>query len=93
MGEQAENTLRINYFGTLAACHALFPLLKPHARVVNLSSLMGHLSWIKGDEPNASILREKFAASDLNEKQLNNLVNQFIKLVFFFLFFKKNLML
>ena len=30
--EQAEVTLRTNFQGTLDVCHALFPLLRPHAR-------------------------------------------------------------
>ncbi|MDK2413728.1 SDR family NAD(P)-dependent oxidoreductase, partial [Aphanizomenon sp. 202] len=27
-GEQAENTIRVNFFGTLAVCRSLFPLLR-----------------------------------------------------------------
>ena len=40
--EQAENTVRINYFGTLNVCRELFPLLRPGARVVNVSSSCGN---------------------------------------------------
>jgi len=39
--EQAEVTNRVNYFGTKNVSNALIPLLRPHARVVNVSSLMG----------------------------------------------------
>jgi carbonyl reductase 1 len=39
--EQAEVTLRTNYFGTLRVFHALSPLLRPGARVVNMSSSLG----------------------------------------------------
>ncbi|KAK2157823.1 hypothetical protein LSH36_184g10017 [Paralvinella palmiformis] len=36
--EQAEVTLETNYFATLAFCQTMLPLLKPGARVVNVSS-------------------------------------------------------
>ena len=39
--EQAENTVATNFFHTLEVCQELFPLLKPHARVVHLSSVAG----------------------------------------------------
>jgi carbonyl reductase 1 len=39
--EQAEVTNRVNYNGTKNVSNALLPLLRPHARVVNVSSLMG----------------------------------------------------
>jgi len=38
--EQAEITLRCNYWGTLSACNALYPILRSHARVVNVSSFV-----------------------------------------------------
>nr|CAD7426134.1 unnamed protein product [Timema monikensis] len=40
-GEQAENTQRVNYFNLLDVCHSLFPLLRPHARVVNVLAKKG----------------------------------------------------
>ncbi|XP_064626176.1 carbonyl reductase [NADPH] 1-like [Lineus longissimus] len=39
VSEQAEVTVRTNFTGTLDTCKALFPLLRPHARVVHVSSL------------------------------------------------------
>lgn len=45
--EQVENTIRINFTSTLNVCNALFPLLRPHSRVVNISSRLGFLSSIK----------------------------------------------
>ncbi|GFQ87534.1 carbonyl reductase 3 [Trichonephila clavata] len=39
--EQAEKTVQVNFFDTLNVCHHLFPLLRPHARVVNVSSSAG----------------------------------------------------
>nr|XP_045600109.1 carbonyl reductase [NADPH] 1-like [Procambarus clarkii]XP_045600110.1 carbonyl reductase [NADPH] 1-like [Procambarus clarkii] len=78
-GEQAENTIRVNYFGTLAVCRALYPLLRPHARVSMVSSSSGHLLRINGDEPAASALRQKLSSSTLTEGELSELMNQFIK--------------
>lgn len=36
--EQATVTLATNFTGTLNISYALFPLLRPHSRVVNMSS-------------------------------------------------------
>ncbi|XP_046664314.1 carbonyl reductase [NADPH] 3-like isoform X1 [Homalodisca vitripennis] len=72
-GEQAEVTLTTNYFGLLAVCHALFPLLRPHARVVNLSSSEGHLSKIPGEA-----IRDRLRDPDLTEEGLTCLVKEFI---------------
>ncbi|XP_053649583.2 carbonyl reductase [NADPH] 1-like isoform X1 [Cherax quadricarinatus] len=78
-GEQAENTVRVNFFGTLAVCRSLFPLLRPHARVSTVSSSAGHLLNINGDEPAASALRQKFSSPSLTEEELCDLMNQFVK--------------
>ena len=72
--EQAATTCRINYFGTLNVCHSLFPLLRPHARVVNMSSSAGWLKRIPAIE-----LRRKLADENLTETQLEELVNDFIR--------------
>ncbi|KAL1437126.1 hypothetical protein MTO96_049117 [Rhipicephalus appendiculatus] len=37
VAEQAEVTVKTNFFGTLNVCKEFFPLLRPHARVVNSS--------------------------------------------------------
>ncbi|XP_066972665.1 carbonyl reductase [NADPH] 1-like [Macrobrachium rosenbergii] len=78
-GEQAENTIRVNVIGTLNACRELFPLLRPGARVVTVSSSCGHLLRINGSEPAASALREKFASPTLTEDEIVSLVNQFVE--------------
>ncbi|KAK4293800.1 hypothetical protein Pmani_033524 [Petrolisthes manimaculis] len=79
MGEQAENTIRVNYFGTLAVCDALFPLLRPHARVITVSSCVGHLTCVTGDEPAAKALRDKLASPSLTRKELCDMMNQFVQ--------------
>jgi carbonyl reductase 1 len=38
---QAEVTNKTNYFATKDFSNAIFPLLRPHARVVNVSSVCG----------------------------------------------------
>ncbi|XP_042892815.1 carbonyl reductase [NADPH] 1-like [Penaeus japonicus] len=77
--EKAENAIRVNFFGTLALCRSLFPLLRPHARVSTVSSSSGHLLRINGNEPQASALREKFASPSLTEEELCDLMNQFVE--------------
>ena len=71
---QATVTLRTNYFNTFRACRILFPILKPHARVVNMSSYAGHLSVIKDEA-----LKAKLASSDLTYDQLTALMQQFVE--------------
>jgi len=72
-GEQAEVTIKTNYFGTLNASNILFPILRPGARVVHLSSMCGHLSRIPSKE-----LKARFNAPDLTIEQLSALMNEFI---------------
>ncbi|MCL4139810.1 UNVERIFIED_CONTAM: hypothetical protein GTU68_018396, partial [Idotea baltica] len=84
---QAEETLKVNYFDTKRFCHAIFPLLKPHGRVVNVSSSAGHLCRINGDEPHATNLKKKFASPSLTEDELDELMNNFIRFVHIFLIY------
>ena len=51
-------TLQCNYYGTLAATKSLLPLIKDGGRLVNVSSMSGHLTS-KYSEDN----RTKFAQS------------------------------
>lgn len=74
IGVQAPHTCRVNYFGTLRACRMLFPLLRAHSRVVNMSSSCGWLHKVPGAE-----LREKLAADDLTVEQLSSMVQDFVK--------------
>uniref|UniRef100_A0A646QFS3 carbonyl reductase (NADPH) n=1 Tax=Hemiscolopendra marginata TaxID=943146 RepID=A0A646QFS3_9MYRI len=72
-GEQAENTVKINFFGLFNVCQSLFPLLRPHARVVNISSSAGMLSKIPDAE-----LKKRLASEDLSEKELCQLMEDFV---------------
>ena len=78
-GDTVERTIRTNFFHTLRLNEILFPILRPHARVVNLTSDDGHLLKIAGKEPEASQLRTRFAAPDLTIEQLSDLMNEFIE--------------
>jgi len=77
---QAEVTNRTNFFATMAFCREVFPLLRKHARVVNVSSSVGFLKVIRGKEPESEGLRARFASPTLTEKELSDLVNSFIEL-------------
>lgn len=72
--EQAEKTLRVNYWDTVTVCDILFPILKPHARVVNVSSSLGMLSMVKGGE-----LREKLASPHLTRHDVDSMAHEFVK--------------
>lgn len=72
--EQAKTTIRINFTGSLNLCNALFPLLRPHARVVNVSSRAGMLNIIKD-----AGFRDKFIKEDLTVKQLVGLLEEFVE--------------
>jgi len=72
--EKAVNTLKTNYFNTKRICDLLFPILKPHARVVNVSSSAGHLSNIPGKE-----IRSKLASPELTYEELNSLMEDYIE--------------
>jgi len=72
--DQARNTLAINYFATESVCDILFPILKPGARVVNVSSSLGLLSRVKGEE-----LAARIGDPILTRHDLDALAYEFIK--------------
>lgn len=72
--EQAENTVAVNFFDTLNVCKELFPLLRPHARVVNVSSTCGLLSRVGSKD-----LQMKFSSPDLTIEELCSLMKQFVE--------------
>ncbi len=71
--EQATVTMATNFTGTLNMMRAFFPLMKPHGRIVNVSSFVGALSRLTSKE-----LQEKFSSPTLTEKELVSLADQFI---------------
>ena len=77
--EQATVTLRTNFFNTYRACTILFPILKPHARVVNVSSSAGYLQNIGGESETSVALKAKLASIDLTYEELIKLMLKYVK--------------
>ena len=90
-GTQAKLTLKTNYWDTKAACELLFPVLRAGARVVNMSSALGHLPKLvegvrrpdgapgiqPGDKARAEALTASLASPDLTFHQLDSLMKDF----------------
>ena len=70
--EQATNTIRINFTGTLNITRALLPLVRPHGRIVNVSSMASKLSQVSSE------LQKKFSDPKLTEGELVALMQQFV---------------
>jgi carbonyl reductase 1 len=72
--KNARETLQVNLFDTLTVCKHMFPLLREHARVVNIASRLGLLLHLTKKE-----LRDKFSADNATEQDIIGLVNQYLK--------------
>jgi len=70
---QAEETVRVNYFSLRKVCTILYPLLRPHARVVHVSSSAGRLCNITG-----KALKQKLADPNLTETELDTIMQEFV---------------
>lgn len=70
---QAEETVKVNYFALRKVCNILYPLLKPHARVVHVSSSSGSLSLIPNE-----LLRSRFSDPNLTEEELDSIMREFV---------------
>lgn len=77
--QSVRKTIDTNYYHTMRICNIMFPILRPHARVVNLTSDDGHLPRISGKEPEASQLRSRFASTHLTIEELNQLMEEFVE--------------
>ena len=73
ISEQASRTIASNFTGTLRLTKALLPIIRPHGRIVNVSSVMGELKCIR-----APGLRVKFADPNLSEEELVALMEQYV---------------
>ena len=71
--EQATVTLKTNFTGTLNIGKAFIPIVRPHGRIVNVSSTAGSLRNLQ------KRLQEKFSSPSLTEAELVNLMDQFVK--------------
>uniref|UniRef100_T1L266 Uncharacterized protein n=1 Tax=Tetranychus urticae TaxID=32264 RepID=T1L266_TETUR len=71
--KQAEDTINVNFFANLDVYKTLFPLLRPHARVVNLSSSLGMLKQVSSPE-----IRTKLSNPNLTEDELVSIVKEYL---------------
>ena len=73
--EQATNTVRVNFTGTLNLTRALLPLVRPHGRIVNVSSMASKLSQVSSE------LQKRFTDPELTEEGLVGLMREFVETV------------
>ena len=71
----ARTTVDTNYVGTRNAYHHFAPLLRPHARVVTVSSMSGRSAMHRMSDER----RAQFLQPDLTKEQLDGLVEEFVK--------------
>lgn len=69
---QVEKTLQINYWGLKNICNAFLPMLSDNARIVNMSSNLGHLSYIPGMD-----IKKQLGDPLLTEQELDTLILQY----------------
>jgi len=74
-GEQAVVTVATNYRATAAACDTLLPIMKAGGRVVNVSSLGGHMSIKKCSEEKQKL----FKSDSITRKELDDAMNDFVE--------------
>ncbi|XP_006172188.2 carbonyl reductase [NADPH] 1 [Tupaia chinensis] len=72
---QAEVTMKTNFFGTRDVSTELLPLIKPHGRVVNVSSMVSVMA-LKKCSPE---LQQKFRSETITEEELVELMNKFVE--------------
>ena len=78
-------TLATNYWANKRACEILFPILRPGARVVNMSSSCGWLGHItksgeRGGEPTkAEAIHKTLADPELSIDTLDSLMTNFVE--------------
>jgi len=71
---QAEVTVKTNFWGTLNVCNSLFPLLRPHARVVNVSSRASCMSANKCSDA----LKQRMVDPDIDMAKVKQLMTEFV---------------
>jgi carbonyl reductase 1 len=69
----AQRTLDVNFFGAMHVTDALLPAMRPHARIVMVSSGMGALSASSGE------VRARFEDTRLTRVQLVELMESFVR--------------
>ncbi|KAM7180685.1 carbonyl reductase [NADPH] 1-like [Macrochelys suwanniensis] len=72
---QVEVTMRTNFFATRDVCKELLPLIKPHGRVVNVSSMVS----VSALERCSQDLQQKFRSDTITEEELVKLMTKFVE--------------
>jgi len=74
--QQAEITIRTNFFGTLSLTRAMIPLLEKSSspRIINVASSAGRLSIIPSEER-----RKKFSSEQLTLNELEEYMKEFVR--------------
>lgn len=74
--QQADITIRTNFFGTLKVTQAMLPLLEKSSspRIINIASAAGRLAILKSDD-----LVQRFTSEHLQLSELESLMQEFIK--------------
>lgn len=74
--DQADITVRTNFYGTLKVCQEFLPLLKQadSPRIINVASAAGRLTILRSQE-----LVDKFTSNTLTISELSALMDQFVK--------------
>lgn len=72
--EIARETVGINYSATSSVCDILFPILRPGARVVNISSSAGLLKRIPSQE-----IRIRLSSPTLTRRDIDQLADEYFK--------------
>lgn len=75
LSEIVETTCQINFFGTLDTCEVLFPILRPHARVCNISSGAGKKALDRCSEA----WREKLLNPYIDMEELKTIFHSYVK--------------
>jgi len=80
-GLQARVTLATNYWANKRCCEILFLILKPGARVVNMSSSCGYLGHLdsSSNQVAARELKKKLSSPDLKVSDLDKMMENFVK--------------
>ncbi|XP_063303483.1 carbonyl reductase [NADPH] 1-like [Pelobates fuscus] len=74
-GTQAEVTMKTDFYGTRDVCKELLPLIKPHGRVVNVSSMISYNSLGRCSPE----LQKVFRSESITEEELVKLMEKFVE--------------
>ncbi|RUS82997.1 hypothetical protein EGW08_009234 [Elysia chlorotica] len=72
-GEVAKNTCQVNFFANLDVCEVLFPILRPHSRVCNMSSGAGK----KALGETSKAWTDRLLSADIDIEELKDIVHTY----------------